>query len=41
MLMKAAAPVKIGDKIKVTLSFGDGSTLDADFMARPANATGG
>jgi copper(I)-binding protein len=41
MLMKAAAPVKIGDKVKVTLSFGDGSTLDADFIARPANATGG
>lgn len=40
MLMKAAAPVKIGDKVKVTLSFGDGSTLDADFIARPANATG-
>jgi copper(I)-binding protein len=41
MLMKAAAPVKIGDTVKVTLSFGDGSTLDADFIARPANATGG
>ena len=40
MLMKAAAPVTIGDKIKVTLTFGDGSTLDADFVARPANATG-
>ena len=40
MLMKAAAPVKVGDKVKVTLSFGDGSTLDADFIARPANATG-
>lgn len=39
MLMKAAAPVKIGDKVKLTLSFGDGSTLDADFVARPANAT--
>jgi len=40
MLMKATAPVKVGDKIKLTLSFGDGSTLDADFVARPANATG-
>ncbi|MDR3445904.1 MULTISPECIES: copper chaperone PCu(A)C [unclassified Dyella] len=40
MLMKAASPVKIGDKVKVTLIFGDGSTLDADFVARPANATG-
>lgn len=40
MLMKAVAPVKIGDKVKVTLTFGDGSTLDADFVTRPANATG-
>ncbi|QNK02082.1 copper chaperone PCu(A)C [Dyella telluris] len=40
MLMNAKTPVKVGDKIKVTLSFGDGSTLDADFIARPANATG-
>jgi copper(I)-binding protein len=40
MLMKATSPVKTGDKVKVTLSFGDGSTLDADFVARPANATG-
>ena len=39
MLMKAASPVKVGDKVKVTLTFGDGSTLDADFIARPANAT--
>nr|WP_199047090.1 copper chaperone PCu(A)C [Dyella sp. ASV24] len=40
MLMKAVAPVKIGDKVKVSLIFGDGSTLDTDFVARPANATG-
>lgn len=39
MLMKPTAPVKIGDTVKVTLSFADGSTLDADFIARPANAT--
>lgn len=39
MLMKAATPVKVGDKVKVTLIFGDGSSLDADFIARPANAT--
>ncbi|WP_243047390.1 copper chaperone PCu(A)C [Dyella sp. RRB7] len=39
MLMKAAAPVKPGDKVKLTLTFGDGSTLDTDFLARPANAT--
>ena len=40
MLMKASHPVKPGDKVKVTLTFSDGSTLDADFLARPANATG-
>jgi len=39
MLMKMKTPVKVGDKVKVTLSFGDGSTLDTDFVARPANAT--
>jgi copper(I)-binding protein len=39
MLMKAVTPVKVGDKVKVTLTFGDGSTLGADFIARPANAT--
>jgi copper(I)-binding protein len=39
MLMKAATAVKPGDKVKLTLSFGDGSSLDADFLARPANAT--
>lgn len=39
MLMKAASPVKVGDKVKVTLTFGDGSTLDTDFVARPANAS--
>ena len=38
MLMKAAAPVKPGDKVKLTLIFGDGSKLDVDFLARPANA---
>ncbi|WP_430390754.1 copper chaperone PCu(A)C [Dyella sp. 20L07] len=38
MLMKAIAPVKVGDKVKLTLRFNDGSTLDADFVARPANA---
>lgn len=40
MLMKGMAPVKTGDKVKVTLIFGDGSSLDTDFVARPANATG-
>jgi len=38
MLMKATSPVKPGDKVKVTLTFSDGSTLDCDFLARPANA---
>ena len=39
MLMKATSPVKPGDKVKMTLTFSDGSTLDTDFLARPANAT--
>jgi copper(I)-binding protein len=39
MLMKAAASVKPGDKVKLTLTFGDGSTLDTEFLARPANAS--
>jgi copper(I)-binding protein len=39
MLMKASTAVKPGDKVKLTLSFGDGSSLDAEFLARPANAT--
>lgn len=38
MLMKAASPVKPGDKVKLTLTFTDGSTLATDFIARPANA---
>jgi copper(I)-binding protein len=38
MLMKAVSPVKVGDRVKVRLVFGDGSTMDADFVARPANA---
>jgi len=40
MLMKAAAPVKTGDKVKFALRFSDGSSLDVDFVARAANATG-
>ncbi|WP_199097397.1 copper chaperone PCu(A)C [Dyella sp. ASV21] len=39
MLMKAQAPVKVGDTVKLTLRFSDGSTQEADFIARPANAT--
>jgi len=38
MLMKASAPVKPGDTVKLTLVFGDDSKLDVDFLARPANA---
>jgi periplasmic copper chaperone A len=38
MLMKAAAPVKAGDIVRLTLQFSDGSTLPTDFVARPANA---
>lgn len=38
MLMKAAAPVKPGDTVSLTLKFTDGSTLVTDFIARPANA---
>jgi copper(I)-binding protein len=38
MLMQAVAPVKPGDKVRLTLTFSDGSTLPADFIARPANA---
>lgn len=39
MLSKASTPVKVGDDVKLTLHFGDGSALDADFVTRPANAT--
>lgn len=39
MLGKANPPVKAGDTVKLTLQFADGSTLDTDFAARPANAT--
>lgn len=38
MLMQANAPVKAGDTVRLTLKFTDGSTLPADFVARPANA---
>ncbi|MFC4764563.1 copper chaperone PCu(A)C [Dyella koreensis] len=38
MLMKASKPVKVGDKVKLSLQFTDGSLLDTDFEARPANA---
>lgn len=37
MLDKATHPLQVGDTIKVTLHFADGSALDTDFLARPAN----
>lgn len=40
MMMRAKAPVKPGGDVPVTLHFDDGSTLRADFRARPANASG-
>ncbi|WP_266169449.1 copper chaperone PCu(A)C [Dyella subtropica] len=41
MLMKATKPVKVGDKVKLSLRFADGSTLLTDFDARPANTVDG
>jgi periplasmic copper chaperone A len=38
MLMQPLKPVQPGDTVKLTLKFSDGSTLDQDFIARPANA---
>ena len=40
MLMDAKHPVQSGDTVRITLRFGDGSTLPVDFIARPANALG-
>lgn len=38
MLMQAAHKVSPGDNVPITLHFADGSQLEADFLARPANA---
>ena len=38
MLMQPAAPVKPGSTVRLLLKFSDGSSLPADFIARPANA---
>lgn len=38
MLMDAAGPVRPGQAVRVVLHFADGSTLAADFLAKPANA---
>ena len=40
MLMHRVVPVKPGMQVKIRLHFADGSTLDGDFLARPANASG-
>lgn len=41
MLMKAATPVKPGDTVRLILTFTDGSSLPADFIAMPANTVDG
>ena len=38
MLMDAKHPVRPGDTVRITLKFGDGTTLPVDFLARPASA---
>lgn len=38
MLTKPAHPVRPGDRVPMTLTFADGSTLHTTFIARPANA---
>ena len=40
MLMQRALPVKPGMRVKIRLHFADGSMLESEFLARPANATG-
>lgn len=40
MLLHAKHPLKPGDVVKVKLHFADNSTLDANFLVRPANASG-
>lgn len=40
MLMQPVSPVKPGDTVRLLLKFSDGSSLPADFIARPANALG-
>jgi len=40
MLSDPSHPVKAGDTVKLSLKFADGSVLDVDFLARPANAVG-
>jgi periplasmic copper chaperone A len=40
MLMQPKHPVNPGDKVVVTFTLSDGSTLPVTFEAKPANATG-
>lgn len=39
MLMQATHKVSPGDSVPITLHFADGSQLEVDFTARPANAS--
>lgn len=41
MLMNAPKALAVGDKVMVTLLFGDGSKSDVTFVVRPANAVDG
>ena len=41
MMMNAPKPLAVGDKVVVTLVFGDGSSSQVGFVVRPANAVDG
>lgn len=41
MLMNAAKPVQVGEQVKLTLNFADGSVLSTNFEAKPANTVDG
>src|SRR3546814_16813783 len=40
MLMGAKHPLAVGERVPVTLSFSDGSSVTAEFVVRPAGAPG-
>ncbi len=40
MLMQPKTPLKVGNKVAITLRFSDGETLTAPFALRPAGASG-
>src|SRR3546814_3055225 len=40
MLMGAKHPLAVGERVPVTLSFSDGSSVTVEFVVRPAGATG-